>query len=254
VLSLATPTHVRTGAKPAANASQTLPGNSQGPPPFLITPILGMAKYTSVNYVEGCADTFCNTTTGFPGEGVACCFARKWWAGRVQRWWKAWVGERREGLGHLQRDGAACIGAHGAEESLGDYWRVMYCCRLLVCLLMCSCRGRCPERGRDCHGDGHRRGTWCVLNCAATFVCASKGREPTALECFASFYLCAHVPPTHPPPTHPHPTKSHAQSIEGEGHDRYNITLPGFQEELIMQVAAASKGPVIVVVRVGGIR
>jgi hypothetical protein len=38
------------------------------------------------------------------------------------------------------------------------------------------------------------------------------------------------------------------QSVEGEGHDRYNITLPGFQEELIMQVATASKGPVIVVV------
>ncbi len=40
------------------------------------------------------------------------------------------------------------------------------------------------------------------------------------------------------------------QTIESEGLDRYNITLPGFQEELINQVAAASKGPVIVVVRV----
>jgi hypothetical protein len=55
----------------------------------------------------------------------------------------------------------------------------------------------------------------------------------------------------HPRPANPdtHPTHlHHAQSIEGEGHDRYNITLPGFQEELINQVAAASKGPVIVVV------
>ncbi len=38
------------------------------------------------------------------------------------------------------------------------------------------------------------------------------------------------------------------QSVEGEGHDRYNITLPGFQEQLINEVAAAAKGPVIVVV------
>lgn len=42
------------------------------------------------------------------------------------------------------------------------------------------------------------------------------------------------------------------QSVESEGHDRYNITLPGFQNQLISEVAAASKGPVIVVVMSGG--
>ncbi len=42
------------------------------------------------------------------------------------------------------------------------------------------------------------------------------------------------------------------QTIEREGMDRDNITLPGFQEVLIQEVAAASKGPLVVVYIGGG--
>jgi len=39
---------------------------------------------------------------------------------------------------------------------------------------------------------------------------------------------------------------------EGEGHDRYSITLPGNQSQLVEAVAAAAKGPVVVVFVGGG--
>ncbi len=39
---------------------------------------------------------------------------------------------------------------------------------------------------------------------------------------------------------------------EAEGLDRYSIALPGVQSQLIAAVAAAAKGPVIVVVMSGG--
>ena len=39
---------------------------------------------------------------------------------------------------------------------------------------------------------------------------------------------------------------------EGEAHDRTIISLPGYQEQFINEVAAASKGPVMVVVMAGG--
>eukprot|EP01060_Flectonema_neradi_P015965 TRINITY_DN225_c0_g1_i1.p1 TRINITY_DN225_c0_g1~~TRINITY_DN225_c0_g1_i1.p1 ORF type:complete len:751 (+),score=186.03 TRINITY_DN225_c0_g1_i1:68-2320(+) len=43
-----------------------------------------------------------------------------------------------------------------------------------------------------------------------------------------------------------------SSSQEGEGHDRTQISLPGHQEQLIGEVAEASKGPVMVVVMAGG--
>ncbi|CAL5329650.1 unnamed protein product [Camellia sinensis] len=42
------------------------------------------------------------------------------------------------------------------------------------------------------------------------------------------------------------------QSIEAEGHDRIDLTLPGQQQLLITEVAKASKGPVILVIMSGG--
>ena len=42
------------------------------------------------------------------------------------------------------------------------------------------------------------------------------------------------------------------QTIEREGQDRLNITLPGFQDELIAQVVSATEGVVILVVLSGG--
>jgi len=42
------------------------------------------------------------------------------------------------------------------------------------------------------------------------------------------------------------------QSQESEGHDRTDITLPGYQNELIAAVAGNATGPVIVVVMAGG--
>jgi hypothetical protein len=42
------------------------------------------------------------------------------------------------------------------------------------------------------------------------------------------------------------------QTIEDEGLDRINITLPGFQNQLISQVCGASKGPCILVILSGG--
>jgi hypothetical protein len=53
---------------PAANASRTLQGNYQGQAPFLITPAEGLAKYTTVNYVEGCQNINCDSTSGFGGK------------------------------------------------------------------------------------------------------------------------------------------------------------------------------------------
>ena len=42
------------------------------------------------------------------------------------------------------------------------------------------------------------------------------------------------------------------QSQESEGHDRTNVTLPGYQNDLIAAVAGNATGPVIVVVMAGG--
>ncbi|XP_057965994.1 probable beta-D-xylosidase 5 [Malania oleifera] len=42
------------------------------------------------------------------------------------------------------------------------------------------------------------------------------------------------------------------QSIEAEGLDRVNLTLPGFQEKLVMDVANAAKGTVVLVVMSAG--
>ncbi|KAH9696572.1 hypothetical protein WN944_029210 [Citrus x changshan-huyou] len=42
------------------------------------------------------------------------------------------------------------------------------------------------------------------------------------------------------------------QSIEAEGLDRENLTLPGYQEKLVMEVANATKGTVILVVMAAG--
>ena len=42
------------------------------------------------------------------------------------------------------------------------------------------------------------------------------------------------------------------QSQESEGHDRTVITMPGAQDELITKVAAAAKGPVVLVLLSGG--
>lgn len=42
------------------------------------------------------------------------------------------------------------------------------------------------------------------------------------------------------------------QSIEAEGLDRVNLTLPGFQEKLVKDVAGATKGKVILVIMAAG--
>ncbi len=42
------------------------------------------------------------------------------------------------------------------------------------------------------------------------------------------------------------------ESQESEGHDRTQISLPGVQNDLIEQVATASKGPVILIIISGG--
>eukprot|EP01018_Ginkgo_biloba_P027396 Gb_19020 [translate_table: standard] len=42
------------------------------------------------------------------------------------------------------------------------------------------------------------------------------------------------------------------QSIEAESRDRVNLLLPGQQEQLVSQVASASKGPVVLVIMSGG--
>ncbi|EGD77165.1 beta-glucosidase [Salpingoeca rosetta] len=42
------------------------------------------------------------------------------------------------------------------------------------------------------------------------------------------------------------------QGQESEGHDRTSITLPGHQEDLVAQVAAAAKSPIVVFVMTGG--
>lgn len=42
------------------------------------------------------------------------------------------------------------------------------------------------------------------------------------------------------------------QSIEAEGLDRENLTLPGFQEKLVKDVAGATKGKVILVIMAAG--
>jgi xylan 1,4-beta-xylosidase len=42
------------------------------------------------------------------------------------------------------------------------------------------------------------------------------------------------------------------QSIEAEGLDRVNLTLPGFQEKLVKDVAAATKGTLILVIMAAG--
>lgn len=42
------------------------------------------------------------------------------------------------------------------------------------------------------------------------------------------------------------------QSIEAEFRDRAGLMLPGLQQELVSQVAAASKGPIILVLMSGG--
>ena len=41
-------------------------------------------------------------------------------------------------------------------------------------------------------------------------------------------------------------------TVEGEGHDRYAINIPGNQSELIAEVSKASKGPVVIVYIGGG--
>ncbi|THG12178.1 hypothetical protein TEA_001089 [Camellia sinensis var. sinensis] len=42
------------------------------------------------------------------------------------------------------------------------------------------------------------------------------------------------------------------QSIETEGHDRVDLTLPGQQQLLVTEIASTSKGPVILVIMSGG--
>ena len=42
------------------------------------------------------------------------------------------------------------------------------------------------------------------------------------------------------------------QSVESEGHDRTQISLPGLQNQFIQEIAGNSSGPVIVVVMGGG--
>lgn len=42
------------------------------------------------------------------------------------------------------------------------------------------------------------------------------------------------------------------QSIEAEGLDRVNLTLPGLQEKLVTEVAKAAKGPVVLVIMSAG--
>eukprot|EP01012_Entosiphon_sulcatum_P026875 TRINITY_DN32374_c0_g1_i1.p1 TRINITY_DN32374_c0_g1~~TRINITY_DN32374_c0_g1_i1.p1 ORF type:complete len:736 (-),score=89.17 TRINITY_DN32374_c0_g1_i1:56-2263(-) len=49
---------------PNGNASKTMQGNYEGIAPYLITPVAGISKYTSVNYAQGC-DVPCGSQSGF---------------------------------------------------------------------------------------------------------------------------------------------------------------------------------------------
>eukprot|EP01064_Diplonema_japonicum_P000204 TRINITY_DN10144_c1_g1_i1.p1 TRINITY_DN10144_c1_g1~~TRINITY_DN10144_c1_g1_i1.p1 ORF type:complete len:758 (+),score=186.88 TRINITY_DN10144_c1_g1_i1:38-2275(+) len=49
---------------PNANATTVMQANYQGVAPYLISPLMGLSKYATTTYAEGC-DTNCASTTGF---------------------------------------------------------------------------------------------------------------------------------------------------------------------------------------------